>query len=127
MAKKYVIAIRPLLHNTCPSILGVYESQVPLIWRAIMELGCVCIVNPKVALNRGSKGTDKFSLDDFDFKNTTECPYLSTHTLHNVFLYHNQSPRGDRGMFCLFFPHRYGISQSVVMRPGLLLSYFFLA
>lgn len=30
-----------------PDIAGVYETQVPLLFRAVVTLGCVCMVNRK--------------------------------------------------------------------------------
>ena len=32
-----------------PDIEGVYETQVPLLFRAMLRLGCVCAVNRQVA------------------------------------------------------------------------------
>lgn len=32
-----------------PDIEGVYETQVPLLFRALLRLGCVCSVNRQVA------------------------------------------------------------------------------
>ena len=32
-----------------PDIEGVYETQVPLEFRALLQLGCVCMVNRQVA------------------------------------------------------------------------------
>jgi len=32
-----------------PDIEGVYETQVPLLFRAVLRLGCICAVNRQVA------------------------------------------------------------------------------
>jgi DNA polymerase epsilon subunit 1 len=32
-----------------PDIEGVYETQVPLLFRAMLRLGCICAVNRQVA------------------------------------------------------------------------------
>lgn len=75
--------------------------QVPLMWRAIVELGCVCAVNPKVARRRGGS-RDPFTLPDFDYKSTADCAYLEEGALKRIYLHHNQS--GSRALFGLFIP-----------------------
>lgn len=40
-----------------PDIEGVYETQVPLMFRAILRLGCVCTVSRQVAQSVGHKVT----------------------------------------------------------------------
>ena len=84
-----------------PDVEGVYETQVPLLWRAIVELGCVASINPKVAAKRGSLN-EEFTLPDFDFKTTAECDYLENDSFQRIYLHHNYN--GNRGMFAIFFP-----------------------
>jgi DNA polymerase epsilon subunit 1 len=99
---------------THPDVEGVYETQVPLLWRAVVELGCVCAVNPTVAKKRGSS-RDVFTLPDLDFKTTAECSYLQTTTIRRIHLHHNTL--GNRGMFGLFFPET-GKSHIFIVDPG---------
>lgn len=99
---------------THPDVEGVYETQVPLLWRAVVELGCVCAVNPEVAKKRGAS-RDVFTLPDLDFKTTAECSYLQTTTLRRVYLHHNT--QGNRAMFGLFFPEE-SRAHLFIVDPG---------
>jgi DNA polymerase epsilon subunit 1 len=66
-----------------------FHKQVPLLWRTIVELGCVCAVNPKVARRRGGSRA-AFSVPDFDFKSTSDCAYLESGSMQRIYLHHNQ-------------------------------------
>ena len=101
---------------TQPDVEGVYETQVPLEWRAVVEMGCVCVVNPAVAKKRSLARTEAFTLDDFDFKTTAECAYLPTRdAFHRIFFYHSQT--GQRHVFGVFFSNSSTV-QIVVVDPG---------
>lgn len=79
-----------------PSVEGVYESQVPLSTRAVLELGSVCTFdeNQKGVLGKGlEQGFDISSLHNVKPKQ----PYLSEPCLSYVFLYHVVS--GEREIF----------------------------
>jgi DNA polymerase epsilon subunit 1 len=67
---------------------GVYETKLPLALHALLQLGCVCMVDPK-ARNRTIK--QGWSLNDLRMKTTTECPYLIDN-LPFFFLYHRLLP-----------------------------------
>jgi hypothetical protein len=67
---------------------GVYETKLPLALHALLQLGCVCMVDPK-ARNRTLK--QGWSLNDLRMKTTTECPYL-INNLSFFFLYHRLLP-----------------------------------
>ena len=99
---------------THPDVEGVYETQVPLMWRAIVEIGCVCTVHTDAARRRGTT-REPFTLPDLTFKTTAECEYLSDDTLKRVYLHHNAS--GNRAMFGLFFPEQLQ-AQIFVVDPG---------
>jgi DNA polymerase epsilon subunit 1 len=100
---------------THPEVEGVYETQVPLLWRAVVELGCVSQVNAAVAKRRGVS-RDEFTLPDLDYKTTAECSYLEGGGLRRVYLHHNGS--GNRAMFGLFFPDERR-AHIFVVDPGL--------
>ena len=72
---------------THPDVEGVYETQVPLLWRAIVEIGCVCTVHTEAARRRGTS-REPFTLPDLNYKTTAECDYLSDDTLKRIYLHH---------------------------------------
>ena len=64
-----------------PTVEGLYETQVPLIFRALMDMGCVASVNRRPGGYRDQvlkqkKRPDSISLLDIKFETTTACPYL---------------------------------------------------
>ncbi|KAH8548277.1 hypothetical protein BGW37DRAFT_507320 [Umbelopsis sp. PMI_123] len=82
-----------------PSTEGVYETQIPLLTRAILNLGCVSKVDRK-----GSGGLrkmeDRFSLLDFVQDDTLSKDYLSQpKTFNYLYLYHAHAD--SRHMFAL--------------------------
>ncbi|TGO38041.1 hypothetical protein BHYA_0083g00200 [Botrytis hyacinthi] len=82
-----------------PSVEGVYEKQVPLNVRAVLQLGSLCTFDetqPGV-LGRGlEQGFDLSGLRRASPKN----PYLSNSSMEYLFLYHVIA--GDRQVFALF-------------------------
>nr|XP_027207609.1 DNA polymerase epsilon catalytic subunit A-like [Penaeus vannamei] len=82
-----------------PDIEGIYETQVPLDFRAIAQLGCVCVVDKFLA----RADTDTFELGQLKFKTVAQYQYLETGSLHHVYLYHHRS--GNKAMFGIFFNH----------------------
>lgn len=58
-----------------PEIEGIYETQMSLEFRAILQLGCVCTVDSKAARTLAD-GSDTFTLDQLDFKSIAVQPYL---------------------------------------------------
>ena len=82
-----------------PSVEGVYEQQVPLTTRAILQLGSLCTFDEsqKGVLGRGLEhGFDLSTLR----RTPAEQPYLSHATLGYLFLYHMAA--GERQIFALF-------------------------
>ena len=78
------------------SVEGVYESQLPLSMRAVLELGSLCTFDDskKGILGRGLEhGFDLSSLQ----KAKTKDPYLLNSPLRYIFLYHVVS--GEREIF----------------------------
>lgn len=58
-----------------PEIEGIYETQMSLEFRAILQLGCVCTVDPKAARTMAD-GADTFSLDQLEYKSVAVQSYL---------------------------------------------------
>lgn len=58
-----------------PDIEGIYETQMSLEFRAMMQLGCVCAVD-KQAISELRDGTDTFHMDQLVYKSIASQPYL---------------------------------------------------
>ncbi|KAI9204184.1 uncharacterized protein BJ171DRAFT_442631 [Polychytrium aggregatum] len=77
-------------------IEGTYETQVPLLFRALVKLGCTARVE------RNST-TSKKSIDELDLDDLTadgRASYLENSSLHHLYLFHSSS--GNRHVFALF-------------------------
>ena len=96
-----------------PTVEGLYETEVPLEFRALMDVGCVASVNRRPGgyrdqvLKHGKK-PDRISMLDIKFETTTACPYLPTKRvrMRKAFLYHSLSDndKGARGLIGLMAP-----------------------
>ncbi|KAF5297091.1 hypothetical protein FQA39_LY02671 [Lamprigera yunnana] len=86
------------LEETDPNVEGVYERQVPLIFRAFVQLGCVC----KVALKSSDSSMDTFSLLDLEMTNFSRQPYLVKDSLKHLYLYQHRANSDRRQFFGLF-------------------------
>jgi DNA polymerase epsilon subunit 1 len=82
-----------------PSVEGVYEKQVPLHLRAVLELGSICTFDEtqKGVLGKGlDHGFDLSALKQVKTKE----PYLNEAPLRYIYLYHVIA--GERQIFALF-------------------------
>ncbi|PSN62480.1 DUF1744-domain-containing protein [Corynespora cassiicola Philippines] len=82
-----------------PSVEGVYEKQVPLNIRAILELGSTCTFDEsqKGVLGKGlEQGFDLSALHKVPSQN----PYLADASIGYLYLYHVSS--GERNIYALF-------------------------
>jgi len=82
-----------------PSVEGVYEKQVPLSVRAVLQLGSICTIDDtqKGVLGEGLKsGFDLLALKQASAKK----PYLTESPMAYLYLYHVVA--GDRQVFALF-------------------------
>ncbi|KYN42982.1 DNA polymerase epsilon catalytic subunit A [Trachymyrmex septentrionalis] len=85
-----------------PEIEGIYETQMSLEFRAILQLGCVCIVDPRV-MRKVADGADTFTLDQLEYKSIAFHPYLKrTESINYIFLYHHWSSNRQRALWGLF-------------------------
>ncbi|KAG0692675.1 DNA polymerase epsilon catalytic subunit A [Chionoecetes opilio] len=82
-----------------PDIEGIYETQVPLEFRAMVQLGCVCVVDKSLS----QAETDTFELNQLKFKTVAQYQYLEEGSMHHVYFYHHCS--GNKAMFGIFFNH----------------------
>lgn len=81
---------------TDSNVEGIYETQVPPLFRALLQLGCVCRVGP------GKGSTDAFSLEELDMISVARQPYLPKGSLKHIFLYQHRANLGHRQMYGLF-------------------------
>lgn len=87
---------------TTPDIEGIYETQMTLEFRAILQLGCVCTVD-KNAAGQMADGADTFNLEHLTFQSIAVQPYLKeTGVLKYIFLYHHWSSNHQRAIWGLF-------------------------
>ncbi|EFN88114.1 DNA polymerase epsilon catalytic subunit A isoform X1 [Harpegnathos saltator] len=85
-----------------PEIEGIYETQMSLEFRAILQLGCVCMVDLRAA-RKMADGADTFLLDQLEFKSIAFQPYLKhTESVSYIFLYHHWSSNRQRALWSLF-------------------------
>lgn len=88
-----------------PDIDGVYESQVPLIVRALIKLGNRCNPNPKASVSLSRALDQGFNLDDLITPTTVlnKRPYLDGgRGLKYAYLYH--SNMDSRHVLCYVLP-----------------------
>ncbi|CAL8111322.1 unnamed protein product [Orchesella dallaii] len=85
-----------------PCIEGIYETQVPLEFRALTYLGCVCSVDREEARKMKEVG-DTFELKQLVSKNVSlDYKYLEITSMKHIFLYQHTS--GSKAMFGIFLP-----------------------
>lgn len=87
---------------SAPDIEGVYETQVPLLLRAVVQLGCVCMVNKAMVRHYSGRETDTFELDCLEMKSLAQYSYLEPGSIRHIYLYHNS--QGHKALFGLFIP-----------------------
>ena len=72
-----------------PDIEGVYETNVPLDFRAVLSIGCVCTVSRECVRQLGGRDTDSFELNNLEFRTLAQYSYLDTGVMKHVYLYHH--------------------------------------
>ncbi|KAG9236052.1 hypothetical protein BJ875DRAFT_527302 [Amylocarpus encephaloides] len=82
-----------------PSVEGVYEKQVPLNVRAVLQLGSLCTFDETQPGVLGKGLESGFDLSGLK-QATAKQPYLSNSSLSYLYLYHVVA--GDRQVFALF-------------------------
>ncbi|TPP56453.1 DNA polymerase epsilon catalytic subunit [Fasciola gigantica] len=78
-----------------PDVEGVYELNMPSLFRALVRLGCLCRVDRetlKMTYPGASVEDMVFHLDQLRFCSLAQHPYLSTNVFRHVFLFHFQQP-----------------------------------
>ncbi|KAL1117393.1 hypothetical protein AAG570_004719, partial [Ranatra chinensis] len=88
-----------------PDVEGIYETQVPPLFRTLVRLGCVCSVERAEArrLAQGLPENNTFMLHHLAFKTVASQPYLNDEgLLKTIFLYEHKAATGSRGFLALF-------------------------
>ncbi|CAG2199328.1 POLE [Mytilus edulis] len=85
-----------------PDIEGVYETQVPLLFRALVRLGCVVTVNRDFARYMSGRETDTFDMENLDFRTMAQFSYIQPGSMKHLYLYHHVC--GSKMIFGLFSP-----------------------
>lgn len=91
-----------LAELSLPHVEGVYETQVSLTFRALIELGCVCSVSRKFVKHYASSDVDTYNLRHLEFKTLAMHNYLEAQSLKLLYLYHHTC--GQKSIFGFFFP-----------------------
>ncbi len=89
---------------------GPTSWQVPVVWRAVVEMGCVCTVS-----RRPGGRADEYNISDLNFKTTAECDYLPDGSFQSAYLHHSQT--GTRGIYLVVIPAQRAATV-VVVDPG---------
>ncbi|KAK5871426.1 hypothetical protein PBY51_004310 [Eleginops maclovinus] len=87
---------------SAPDIEGVYETQVPLLFRALVQLGCVCMVNKHVVRDLAGREADTFDLENLEMRSLAQFSYLEPGSVRHMYLYHHS--QGHKALFGLFIP-----------------------
>ncbi|XP_005403009.1 PREDICTED: DNA polymerase epsilon catalytic subunit A isoform X4 [Chinchilla lanigera] len=87
---------------SAPDIEGVYETQVPLLFRALVQLGCVCVVNKQLARHLSGWEADTFALEHLEMRSLAQFNYLEPGSIRHVYLYHHS--QGHKALFGIFIP-----------------------
>lgn len=82
-----------------PSVEGVYEKQVPLNVRAVLQLGCLCTFDETQPGVLGKGLESGFDLSGLK-RAASKQPYLTSSPLAYLYLYHVIA--GDRQVFAVF-------------------------
>ncbi|XP_015586460.1 DNA polymerase epsilon catalytic subunit A [Cephus cinctus] len=85
-----------------PDVEGIYETQMTLEFRVILQLGCICTVDRNEALQM-KDGADTFNLEQLTFKSISTQPYLKEPgVMKHIFLYHHWTSNRQKAMWGLF-------------------------
>ncbi|XP_013170989.1 PREDICTED: DNA polymerase epsilon catalytic subunit A [Papilio xuthus] len=93
---------------SAPEIEGIYETQMSLEFRVLVQLGCICAVDPQEArkmIQSGSNIMDTFTLSQLQFKSVAHQPYLpkqdGVSPMKHIFLYQHSALNSSRSMWAL--------------------------
>ncbi|KAB1255674.1 DNA polymerase epsilon catalytic subunit A [Camelus dromedarius] len=77
-------------------------SQVPLLFRALVQLGCVCVVNKQLVRHLSGWEAETFSLEHLEMRSLAQFSYLEPGSIRHIYLYHHA--QGHKALFGVFVP-----------------------
>lgn len=81
---------------TDPLVEGIYETQIPLMFRILCTMGSICHIKPQKRRTTGQQGSDIYLLQDIERVFSSKIEYLSATSLKPVYFYFHQS--GERAL-----------------------------
>nr|XP_022913041.1 DNA polymerase epsilon catalytic subunit A [Onthophagus taurus] len=81
---------------TNADVEGVYETQVPPLYRVLLQLGCVCKVLP------GKQNLESFNLNELELISIAKQPYLPKNSLKHIYFYQHRASSGPKQILALF-------------------------
>ncbi|XP_059531846.1 DNA polymerase epsilon catalytic subunit A isoform X2 [Myotis daubentonii] len=87
---------------SAPDIEGVYETQVPLLFRALVHLGCVCVVSKQLVRHLSGWEAETFTLEHLEMRSLAQFSYLEPGSIRHIYLYHRT--HGHKALFGIFVP-----------------------
>ncbi|CAN8193292.1 unnamed protein product [Coccothraustes coccothraustes] len=87
---------------SAPDIEGVYETQVPLLFRALIHLGCVCMVSRQLVRHLAGREAETFNIEHLEMRSLAQFAYLEPGSIRHIYLYH--SSQGSKAVLGLFIP-----------------------
>ena len=110
-----------MLDMADPEVEGIYETELPLMLKAIMDLGCVPKLKPKTSaekvLRQGRK-LDSVSLSELEFQSCApNIAYLESPILAQVYINYSWSEAPARGVIGLFSSFTCVAPQFIVINP----------
>ena len=85
-----------------PDIEGIYELQMPLDFRAVVNLGCLAGVERSKATQLRGQDVDTFELSWLQFKTLATYQYLEPNSFKYIYLYHHKT--GNKAIWGLIIP-----------------------
>jgi len=85
-----------------PDIEGIYELQMPLVFRAVINLGCLAGVERSKAAQLKGQDIDTFELSWLQFKTLASYQYLEPGSYKYIYLYHHKT--ANKAMWGLMIP-----------------------
>uniref|UniRef100_K7GCA2 DNA polymerase epsilon catalytic subunit n=1 Tax=Pelodiscus sinensis TaxID=13735 RepID=K7GCA2_PELSI len=76
--------------------------QVPLLLRAVIHLGCVCMVSRQLVRHLTGREADTFALEHLEMRSLAQFSYLEPGSIRHIYLYHHA--QGSKALFGLFVP-----------------------
>lgn len=98
-------------------VAGVYETQVPLIFRAVAQVGAISVVTPERAKQQSLLGATTFELKDVKSEYTVTQSYIGNpkKSFGVIYIYHVNE--GPLHFFGLFLPN-FGLLYAALVDPS---------